>query len=245
MRPVLFQWRSFTVWSYPALVYLGLVSGVVAGNVAAHAAGIDAFRAFVATLLLIVLGLLGARFFFVLSHWQFYRGSYRLIWNRSAGGAAQYGGLLVVLPFSLFLLAVLRLPLGAFWDVTTFTLLITMIFGRIGCLMNGCCAGRPSTGWLSLYLPNRAGVWERRLPTPCLEAGWAAVLLLSAIVAWRWMPFPGALFLWVSGGYAGGRLFLESTRETVAGARKFTIHHGISVALILFSVGLLAARWTK
>ena|SRR5438128_5350323 len=117
MRPILFQWRSITIWSYPALVYVGLVSGVIAGNVAAHAAGIDAFRAFVATLVLIVLGLIGARLFFVLSHWQVYRGNHRQIWNRSAGGAAQYGGLLVVLPFSVFLLAALRLPLGAFWDV--------------------------------------------------------------------------------------------------------------------------------
>ncbi len=243
MRPILFQWRSLTVWSYPALVYLGLVSGVMAGNVAAHAAGINAFRAFVATMVLIVLGLLGARLLFAFSHWHLYRGNYSRIWDRSAGGAAQYGGLLVVLPFSLFLLALLRLPLGAFWDVTTFTLLITMIFGRLGCLMNGCCAGRPSTGLVSLYLPNRAGVWERRIPTPCLEAGWAAVLLVAAIAIWRRVPFPGALFLLISGAYAGGRLLLESTRE--AAVRKFTIHHGISVALILFSVVVLAVRWTK
>ncbi len=41
MRPILFQWRGLTVWSYPAMLYIGLVAGVVAGNVAAHAAGIE------------------------------------------------------------------------------------------------------------------------------------------------------------------------------------------------------------
>ena len=46
MRPVLFKWRRLTVWSYPAMVYLGLVAGVVAGNVAANAAGLDAFRVY-------------------------------------------------------------------------------------------------------------------------------------------------------------------------------------------------------
>ena len=171
MRPILFQWRSITVWSYPALVYAGLVLGVAAGNIAAHAAGIDALRAFVATLILIVLGLIGARLLFVLSHWQHYRRDYRHIWNRRAGGAAQYGGLLVALPISMLLLAALHLPLGAFWDVASFTLLITMIFGRVGCLMNGCCAGRPSRGWLSMCSPNRARVWDRRIPTQCLQAG--------------------------------------------------------------------------
>jgi phosphatidylglycerol---prolipoprotein diacylglyceryl transferase len=245
MRPILFQWRNITIWSYPALVYVGLVSGVTAGNVAAHADGLDAFRVFLAMLVLIVVGLVGARLFFVFSHWEVYRHDYRQIWNRRAGGAAQYGGLLLVLPFSLFLLPRLRLHLGAFWDVAAFTLLITMFFGRIGCLLNGCCAGRPSSGWLGWYLPNRAGVWDRRIPTQCLEAGWAAVLLIAATLLWRRMPFPGALFLLVSAGYAAGRLLLESTRDYGPGARKFTIHHAISAAMIMFSFVVLTVRWPK
>ncbi len=53
MRRILFRWRGVTVWSYPAMLYVGLVAGVVAGNVAAHVVGIDAFRAYVATLVLI------------------------------------------------------------------------------------------------------------------------------------------------------------------------------------------------
>ncbi len=227
------------------MLYLGLVAGVVAGNAAAHAAGIDAFRAFVATIILIVPALIGARLFYVASHWQLYRKSLRRIWNRSEGGAAQYGGLAAVLLLSVPLLHTLNLPFGAFWDVATFTILVGMIFGRIGCLLNGCCAGRPSRSWLSAYLPNHLGVWDRRIPTQCLEAGWAAVLLVSANTVWRWLPFPGALFLVVTAGYACGRLVLESTREPLSGASRFTIHHGISVALIVLSLAALTARWPK
>ena len=43
------------------MLYLGLVAGVAAGNVAARAAGIDAFRMFAATLVLIGPALVGAR----------------------------------------------------------------------------------------------------------------------------------------------------------------------------------------
>lgn len=245
MRPILFQWRGLTVWSYPAMLYVGLVAGVVAGNAAAHVAGMDAFRVFVATLVLIVPALIGARLFYAATHWQLYRQSPRRIWNRRDGGATMYGGLPIALLLSVPLLAALRLPFGAFWDVAAFTILVGMIFVRIGCLMNGCCAGRPSRTWVSAYLPNRMGVWDRRIPTQCLEAGWAGVLLVSAIAVWRWLPFPGALFLVVTAGYASGRLVLESTREPQAGATRFTIHHAISMALIVLAVTALTAYWPR
>jgi phosphatidylglycerol:prolipoprotein diacylglycerol transferase len=227
------------------MVYLGFVVGIVAGNIAAHASHVDAFRVYVATLVLIPVGLIGARLLYVVSHWPLYRHNPRRIWDPSQGGAAQYGGLALVLPLSLPLLAALGLSFGAFWDVEVFTLLLVMIFGRVGCLMNGCCAGRPSRLWLTLYLPNRSGVWDRRIPTQCLEAGLAAVLLICAIVLRRSLPFPGALFLLVAAGYAAGRLVLESTRESHAGVRRFTIHHAISLLTILSSLTAVIARWPK
>lgn len=227
------------------MLYVGLVAGAVAGNAAAHAAGIDAFRTFVATLVLIVPTLIFARLLHVATHWRFYRQNPRRIWNRRDGGAAQYGGLAAALPLSVPLLAALQLPLGAFWDVGMLTILVGMIFARIGCLMNGCCAGRPSKTWVSVYLPNHLGVWARRIPTQCLEAAWAAVLLVSAISVWRWLPFPGALFLLATAGYAAGRLALESMRELHPGASRFTIHHAISVLMIMVSLATLTACWPK
>src|SRR5258708_14795850 len=180
MRPVLFRCRGFTPWSYPAMVYFGFVVGIVAGNIAAHAAHVDALRVYVATLVLIPAGLIGAKLLYVFSHWPLYRHNPRRIWDPSQGGAAQYGGLALVLPLSLPLLAALGLSFGAFWDVAVFTILLVMIFGRVGCLMNGCCAGRRSRSWITLYLPNRSGVWDRRIPTQCLETGLAAVLLIGS-----------------------------------------------------------------
>ncbi len=244
MHPILFQWRGLTVWSYPAFVYLGLVTGVVAGNVTAHAAGVDAFRVFLATLLLVAAGLIGARLAFVASHWRMYRQDLRRIWNRNEGGAAHYGGIATVLLLSVPLLAAFRLPWGAFWDVAAFTMLFTLLFGRIGCLLNGCCAGRPARGWLSAYLPNHLGVWERRIPAQILEAVWAAVLLVFAVAAWGWRPFPGALFLLLTAAYAAGRLVLLSTREFPR-ATSLRIHQVFSVLLIVLSLAGLAARWAK
>ena len=244
MRPLLFEWRGIKVWSYPAMLYVGLVAGVVAGNIAAHAAGVDAFRVFVATLLLIPPSLIGARLLHVFTHWDIYKNNRRRIWDRSEGGQAQYGGLLVMVPLSFPLLAALDLPLGAFWDVASFTIIVGMIFTRVGCLLNGCCAGRP-TRVGGVWLPNAHGVWQERIPTQILEAGWATVLLASMVGVWHLLPFSGALFLYIVGGYAIGRLALESARERAPGARGFTIHHAISLGMIAVSLVALTANWPR
>jgi phosphatidylglycerol---prolipoprotein diacylglyceryl transferase len=244
MRPVLFRLRGRPIHAYPAMLYVGLVAGVFAGNAFAHAAGLDAFRVFVATFVLIFPALIGSRLLFVAMHWSAYRRDLRRIWNRAEGGAAQYGGLLLAVPLSVVLLRLLDVPFGAFWDVGAITILVGMIFTRVGCLLNGCCCGRPSRAWWALYLPNHSGVWTRRIPTPCLEGAWAAVLLIVAIAVRRVMPFPGAIFLLVTGGYGCGRLVLESTREHRTNAR-LTLQHAISLLLIVTSVAVLAARWPK
>ncbi|MEO8577824.1 MAG: prolipoprotein diacylglyceryl transferase family protein [Gemmatimonadales bacterium] len=73
MRPILFRWRSITVWSYPAMLYVGLVAGVFVGNLAARETGTDALRVFIATLVLIPPAIAGARLLYVAAHWSEYR----------------------------------------------------------------------------------------------------------------------------------------------------------------------------
>jgi len=227
------------------MLYVGSLAGIVASNAAAHAVGINAFRAYVANLVLLAIGLISGRLLYVTAHWSLYRENPHSIWNPNEGGATMYGGLMVVLFSSAPLLAILGLPLGKFWDATVFGLLILLIFGRIGCLLNGCCAGRASRSSISVRLPNSKGVWERRIPTQVLEAAWAATLFVGAIAVWRWLPFPGALFLVVAMAYGAGRLGLESMRELAQGAGRFTMNHAISMVLMGASLATLAARWPK
>jgi phosphatidylglycerol:prolipoprotein diacylglycerol transferase len=243
MLPVLFKWRGLRVWSYPAMLYFGLLFGVVAGNIAAHAAHLDAFRVYVATLILIVPSLAGARLLYVAANWKTYKHDPRRIWDRQDGGLIMYGGLPAMLLLSLPLLSALQLNFGAFWDVSSFTILVGMMFTRVGCLLNGCCAGCSSKAWFSLYLPNRKGVWEKRVPTQILEAVWAVVLLVSAIVIWPRVPFRGGLFLFVAGGYACARLVMEPAREREADAPRLSVAHVVSIITVLLSVSTLTIYW--
>src|SRR5438105_1948993 len=128
MRRILFSWNGFNVYSYPAMLYLGLVAGVFAGAHVAQLAGMSADRFAVATVILLIPALVGSRLYFVLIHWDLYRHDMRHIWRRADGGMAMYGGLILAVPLSIPLLRVMSLPFGSFWDATTFTILLGMVF---------------------------------------------------------------------------------------------------------------------
>ena len=214
MRRVLFSWHGVEVHSYPALLYLGLTFGVYAGYGAAASMGLDPDRAAAGILILIVPALVGARLWFVLRNWQVFRTEPRRIWRRREGGATLVGGLLLALALSPAVLAALALPFGAFWDAATFTLLVGMIFTRVGCLLNGCCAGRPSEGRLALRLPGQAGRWERRHPVELLELTTAVVLLACCVAIAAAEPPPGAVFLFALAGYGCARSIIDPLRES-------------------------------
>jgi prolipoprotein diacylglyceryltransferase len=240
MRPLLFSWHGFRLASYPALLYVGLVAGCFAGAAAADARGVDADAVIVATLLLNASALVGARLAFVGAHWSHYRYQLRRVWRRSEGGMTMFGGFALAIALSPPLLGLLGLRFMQFWDAAAVTILVGMIFTRVGCLLNGCCAGRPTEGRLGLRLPDFTGHIERRVPTQLLEAMSACLLLAGAIVISRQDTFSGAVFLFALGGYGLARLALDPTRAERAGRRRPTANQVVSVALVVAAAAVSA-----
>jgi prolipoprotein diacylglyceryltransferase len=153
-----------------------------------------------------------------------------------------YGGLLLAVPLSIPLLAVLGIPFEAFWDTASFTVLIGMIITRVGCFLNGCCAGRPTSGWWGVNLPDCSGTWRRRIPVQILEIAWGVAVLAVALLAWRRLPFAGALFLYTIGAYGAGRILMESLREEQERIMGVSVHKAISAAFVAVAVcGFTAA----
>lgn len=232
MRRVLFRWRGRTVWSYPAMLYVGLVFGVLAGQLAARSADLDSFRVYVATIILTVPALVGARLLYVATKWNSYRHELRRIWDRREGGAMMFGAVPLMLLCSAPLLRALRLNFGGFWDVSAFTILVGMIFTRFGCFLNGCCSGCASRSSIGVYLPNHIGVWEKRIPNQMLEAVCAIGLLGLAIAIRRQLPFPGALFLVIVLSYSAMRFGLDFLRERGPNVTRWTVGHSASAVAL-------------
>ena len=128
------------------LLYLGLVCGFYVMYAIAPSLGMPRVPASLATLIMFVPAIIGSRIWFVLDHWAIYRHEPRRIWRHSDGGMTLYGGLVLALALSPVILTPFRLSFLTFWDGAMFTILVGMIFTRVGCLFNGCCSGRHSDG---------------------------------------------------------------------------------------------------
>lgn len=239
-RTVLCTWRGVRVPAHPALLFAGTATGLLVGNLASHAAGLDASRVYLAMLLLLVPGLVGARLAHVAMHWPRYRRAPRRIWRRAEGGAALLGGLPPMLLASLPLCAALELSWRDFWDVTSVALLSAIPLARLGCLLHGCCAGRPSASRLALLLPDHRGVWRRRLPTQLLEALLAAVLLPAALWLWSRTPPAGVVFAATLAAFALGRVLLDPLRAQRARLAASSANQLLAGALCAFALADLA-----
>lgn len=223
------------------MLYVGLVCGFYVMYAIAPSMHMRPDRAAAAALILFAPALAGARLWFVLDHWAIYRRAPRRIWRHAEGGLALYGGLVLALVFSPPVLTDLGLPFANFWDAATFTMLVGMIFTRVGCLLNGCCSGRPTDGRLGVRLPDHAGRWERRYPVALLEMASSALLLTGAFAILDLGAPRGTIFGYGLAGYACARVALDRLREP---SPRSSVSHRLALSAFLgCSVLASAVGW--
>lgn len=147
MKPILFHLGDFAAHTYGVLVALGFITGMWAASHNARRSGLDPELPYELAPWLVFGGLGGARVLYVLSYWSrdFAQAPWwepLAVWK---GGLVFYGGLLGAAAATSF--AVLRrgLPYWRTADALMPGLALGQAFGRLGCLMNGCCYGLPTT----------------------------------------------------------------------------------------------------
>jgi phosphatidylglycerol:prolipoprotein diacylglycerol transferase len=137
-------------------------------------------------------------------------------------------------------------------DVMAIVTCIVHMFGRLGCFLEGCCYGKPTTGPLGITFTNeacQAPLNTLLVPTQLLEAGFIfLVMLLLLLIKSKFQKFYGQLFLLYLILYAIGRSVLEIFRGDVA--RGFIIdgylsHSQFIALLVIIVTGFVYVRWSK
>jgi phosphatidylglycerol:prolipoprotein diacylglycerol transferase len=92
----------------------------------------------------LIAGVVGSRLFYVLHHFEQFRGrplSFFAVWQ---GGLELLGGVILAITVILLFLRYHKLPVRRYLDILAIGLMAALVFGRIGCFLNGCCFGRPT-----------------------------------------------------------------------------------------------------
>ncbi len=129
---------------------------------------------------------------------------------------------IVVIAATTLALKLLHQPVLAYLDVTVLAMGVFLSFGRIGCLMVGCCHGRPSrVGVIYGEEHVRAGFpgylsGVRLSPVQALESVFVLLLVVVCLSVIVGQHLPGAVFGLYVVGYAVGRFVLEFFRGDAA-----------------------------
>lgn len=177
-----------------------------------------------------------------------------------AGGLTYYGGFIGA---SLMAVWVLRRDRFPFWkaaDMAGFAVPLGLGFGRMGCLLAGCCYGKPSESFLALSFPPRSPAseaefkahtlpsvtdWSHKvLPTQIFESavclGIAAFCLFYVHGRKR---YDGQVFASFLALYAIGRFLLEFLRDDDRGGISWlSTSQLIGVALVALAALIHARR---
>lgn len=134
------------VRGYGVLVLVGLFSGIGITVWRGKQLGVSSDLIVSLGFWMMVGGVIGARIFFVVQYWDAFaelplRPRLIAIVKLTEGGLVIYGGMVGGVIAGAFFCRRFDQPMLAFADLITPGFLIGLAFGRIGCLLNGCCFG--------------------------------------------------------------------------------------------------------
>jgi len=158
MHPELFRipFTELTVKSYGTMMVIGFVAAIfIIRGLSRDIGQENTEHITTAALYSLIAGIVGSRMFYVVHYWQQqFSGKGLLeifaVWK---GGLELLGGVF----FSILVIVVYlwkqKLPVRQYLDILAIGLMLALVFGRIGCLFNGCCYGKPTCAFVSIRFP--------------------------------------------------------------------------------------------
>jgi phosphatidylglycerol---prolipoprotein diacylglyceryl transferase len=146
MHPELFELPiiHITVKSYGLLMVIGFLFAVMLMRHASRRAGENPDHITNVALYALISGVIGARIFYVVHHYHQFAGDFFSVFAVWQGGLELLGGVLMAIAVVFVYVLAYKLPLRSYFDILAIGLMLGLAFGRIGCLLNGCCFGRPA-----------------------------------------------------------------------------------------------------
>lgn len=243
MHKILFHIGSLTVYSYGVMLAVGFVAATLIGRYRfkEQYKNPDIVLDFV--LAAVVGGVIGARLFYVLGHWSEYKVSIGQIFKLNMDGLVFYGGLILGLTLAILVGWIRRQRFWATLDLAGLCVPFALAIGRIGCLLNGCCYGKPTSLPWGITYPASAGIIGSRHPTQIYEL--ILDLALFGLLWWKRDSFEreGTIFWLFLLGYGLIRFTVEFFRDHSGVPHAALTFQLVSVAMFVVAGIVLLLRY--
>lgn len=251
------------VRGYGVMVLLGAAAGVALATYRARRSGIDRELIWSMAFWLFIGGMIGGRAFYVVEYWhdKFRADSFRetllRVLNFPEGGLVIYGafigGVIAVFGF----IRKHGLPTLATFDLIAPSLMVGLALGRIGCFLNGCCYGGPTSLPWAVRFPAGSPPYADQATSGLIDAGAASSLpvhpaqlysaITAALIGWvLWSYYPlrrrdGQVIGLMLALYPVSRFLEEMIRtdEPAVFGTGLSISQNISLAVFVAGIGLL------
>lgn len=248
MHPLLFEAGRFPVYTYGVLLAAAYLAGLWLAVRRARERGLNGDRVMDLGIWIIASALIGAKLLLLVVDFGYYSRNPGELLSVFRSGGVFYGGLITAVAVAFWYMRRARLPLWPTTDAFAPGIALGHVIGRFGCVMAGCCYGRPtSVPWaLTFTSPLAAENVGTPLgvplhPTQLYEAAAElAILVLLLATERKGHRYPGRTFWLYMLLYAISRFIIEFYRGDPRGTVwMFSTSQFISLLLAPLAIYML------
>ena len=254
---------GFRIAFYGIIIGIGMLAGIWIAQSDAKRRGQDPELYLDFALYAIICSIVGARIYYVIFEWDYYKENLLQIFNLRAGGLAIYGGVIAGAITMIVYTRVKKVSFFSMADTGVLGLVTGQIIGRWGNFFNCEAFGGYTDSLLAMRIRRslvndnmlNADVLSHKIvengvefiqvhPTFLYESCWNLCLLIFMLWFRKYKKYDGQMFWIYLFGYGTGRFWIESLRtdQLILFGTGLAVSQALSLVLILVAAGNLIWR---
>lgn len=186
MKNELFTIGPFTVYGYGLMIAVGVMAAWIAAEYRAKKMKMQNEQIFYLVIWCLLGGMAGSKLLFWITEWKEILEDPGSLLNTLTDGYVIYGGIIGGILAGWLYCRVKRLSFFAYFDLLAPSVALAQGFGRVGCLLAGCCYGMETDGALAItfydsdFAPNNVPLVPTQIYSAVLDFLHFGILLFAA-----------------------------------------------------------------
>ncbi len=259
--PKSFSIGGFSIAMYGIVIAIAMLCGIMLAARVAKKTGQNPDTYWDISIWLIVFSIIGARLYYVIFFWDFYKDDLLQILNLRGGGLAIYGGVIGGVLTVIVYCKIKKLNPLQLMDTAAFGLLLGQIIGRWANFFNREVFGEYTDSLLAMRLPIEmvrtrdisdsiamhigSANYIQVHPTFLYESLWNVGVLVLLFIALKNQKYHGQMTLLYFGGYGLGRAWIEFIRTDQLYITGTTIPVSMVLAIVMVAVSAVLAIFAR